>query len=79
MLYQNKILNGCTFSLKTSLIQFVVPPVQESEGGGGCFPSSARVTLENGKLVAMSELQTGHKVQTGRDIGFSDPINNMIY
>ena len=30
-----------------------------------CFPSSARVSLENGKTVRMSELQIGDRVQTG--------------
>ena len=30
-----------------------------------CFPSASKVTLENGKLVTMSELKTGDKVQTG--------------
>ena len=30
-----------------------------------CFPSAARVNLDNGKLGAMSELQVGDKVQTG--------------
>lgn len=33
--------------------------------GGGCFPSSERVTLRNGKTVIMSELQVGDKVQIG--------------
>ena len=32
-----------------------------------CFPSEARVSLENGKSVSMSELQIGDKVQTGRN------------
>ena len=30
-----------------------------------CFPSTAKVNLENGKSVRMSELQVGDKVQTG--------------
>ena len=30
-----------------------------------CFPSTARVNLQNGKTVAMSELQIGDSVQTG--------------
>ena len=34
-------------------------------GGRGCFPVSARLSLESGKSVAMSELQIGDKVQTG--------------
>ena len=31
-----------------------------------CFSSAAKVNLENGKSVAMSELQEGDKVQTGK-------------
>ena len=31
----------------------------------GCFPSMAKVMLENGKSVIMSELQIGDKVKTG--------------
>ena len=34
----------------------------------GCFPSTARVHLENGKVVTMSELQVGDRVQTGMDL-----------
>ena len=30
-----------------------------------CFPASAKVTLENGKSVAMSELQIGDRVKSG--------------
>ena len=30
-----------------------------------CFPASARVSLENGKSIQMSELKVGDKVQTG--------------
>ena len=33
-----------------------------------CFPATARLTLENGKSITMSELQTGDKVQTGINI-----------
>ena len=40
------------------------PPPQSS----GCFPSVARVSLENGKSVSMSELQKGDRVQTGRSL-----------
>ena len=32
---------------------------------GQCFPSAARVTLENGQSVTMSHLQIGDRVQTG--------------
>ena len=31
-----------------------------------CFPSAARVTLENGQSVTMSQLQVGDRVQTGK-------------
>ena len=34
----------------------------------GCFPSFAKVKLENGKPLAMSELQIGDKVQTGKQL-----------
>ena len=34
----------------------------------GCFPSTAKAILENRKSVAMSELQTGDKVQTGNSV-----------
>ena len=47
----------------------VAPPPAPSQRG--CFPSTARVILENGKSVTMSELQTWDKVQTGRDIAFT--------
>ena len=30
-----------------------------------CFPAAARVSLENGKHIKMSELQIGDRVQTG--------------
>ena len=33
--------------------------------GLACFPSTARITVENGKSVVMSKLQTGDKVLTG--------------
>ena len=41
------------------------PPPPANTGGDDCFPSAARVSLENGKSVMMSELQIGDKVQTG--------------
>ena len=31
-----------------------------------CFPSVAKVKVENGKSVTMSELQIGDRVQTGK-------------
>ena len=30
-----------------------------------CFPSNTKIKLENGKIVTMSQLQNGDKVQTG--------------
>ena len=30
-----------------------------------CFPSTAKLNLENGESVTMSELQVGDRVQTG--------------
>ena len=35
---------------------------------GDCFPSMAKVKLENGKTVAMSELQKGDIVHSGIDL-----------
>ena len=32
----------------------------------GCFPAEARISLENGKAVKMSELKVGDRVQTGK-------------
>ena len=37
-----------------------------SKESGGCFPSTAKVNLENGKSALMSELQIGDKVQAGK-------------
>ena len=36
--------------------------------GDSCFPSSAKVILENGEVVTIPELQIGDKVQTGKSI-----------
>ena len=38
---------------------------------GKCFPSTAKVSLENGKYVTMSELRTEDKVQTGIHLVYS--------
>ena len=32
----------------------------------GCFPSEARVSLENGKILTMNDLHVGDKVQAGK-------------
>ena len=41
----------------------------------GCFPSMAKVKVETGKLVTMSELQIGDRVQTGMLSNFSLMVN----
>ena len=42
----------------------------DSSGGGGhCFPSMARVKLDNGNLVTMSKLKVRDHVQTGTGTG----------
>ena len=38
---------------------------KKQEKKSKCFPSVAKVMLENGTSVRMSELQAGDKVQTG--------------
>jgi len=35
------------------------------DGGGGCFPGSALVQLENGNLMRMDKLQIGDRIQIG--------------
>ena len=35
-------------------------------GASECFPSETKIRLERGKIVKMSELQKGDKVQTGK-------------
>ena len=40
-------------------------PTSESSSGNPCFSSNARVSLESGKTVTMSELQVGDQVTTG--------------
>ena len=35
-------------------------------GSEYCFSSKTKLKLENGKIVTMSELQEGDKVQTGK-------------
>ena len=39
---------------------------RERDAFTACFPSTARVSLENGETVTMAELRRGDKVQTGR-------------
>ena len=42
--------------------------VRRCKNCGECFPATARLSLENGKSVMMSELQVGDRVQTGNSI-----------
>ena len=44
---------------------FPSPQPEECQNKKECFPSTAQLILENGKSVAMSELQVGDRVQTG--------------
>ena len=39
---------------------------KESDNDGGCFPAKSTIILATGKIVKMSQLQIGHKVQIGR-------------
>ena len=41
---------------------------------GGCFPSMARVSLENGKSVTMAELEVGDRIQAGGQSHYSSII-----
>ena len=48
-----------------------------------CFPSMAKVNVENGESVTMSELQIGDKVKTGTnmftlDLQVADIIRNRF-
>ena len=44
-----------------------------------CFPSTAKVKLESGKLVKMSELQIGDQIETGRMVLLTTLLNFVIY
>ena len=41
------------------------PPPTTTTTKGGCFPSRATVSLENGNSIVMSKLRIGDKIQTG--------------
>ena len=43
-----------------------------------CFPSTASVSLQNGTLKTMAELQVGDRVQAGNDISIPPSIFNML-
>ena len=50
---------------QTTTTKTLAPEPTFGWGWEGCFPSTAKVTLQNGKTMTMSELQTGDHVQTG--------------
>ena len=52
------LCNICSFLFQLSTTTAPAPPPS-------CFPSMAKLKLENGNLVTMSELQLGNKVQIG--------------
>ena len=54
------------------------PPKVTKIHHSSCFPSSARVSLHNGKLVTMSELQLGDLVQTGREFNYFSSLVRSI-
>ena len=56
----------------------VAPPPPPKEN---CFPFSARVALESGKSVTMSELQIGDRVQTSKYTGklFCKKLGQMYH
>ena len=54
------VTNYCCSTITTRTTTPPPPP------GPSCFPSTARVNLQNGKSVAMSELQIGDHVQAGK-------------
>ena len=59
----------CGYEIRESRYACKVCPTTTrppSSGGWGCFPSAARATLRNGRSIAMSELQTADRVQTGK-------------
>ena len=55
-------LQGC----KACKVSGFVPPYHCCNCSSTCFPSEASLILENGKSVAMSQLQVGDKVETGK-------------
>ena len=44
---------------------FTEPTSPDCSVRRSCFPSTAKINLENGKSVRMAELQVGDRVQTG--------------
>ena len=66
--YHCNFLSDFLMFLQGDLFCYFYPKMEErsSESSSrGCFPSSFKVSLENGDSVTMSELQIGDRVQTG--------------
>ena len=57
------VSNYCCMSFPYSTTTTATPPPPP---GPSCSPSTARVNLQNGKSVTMSELQIGDHVQAGK-------------
>ena len=58
-----KVYNLKSFCIQTALLETIKQNIVHLTGG--CFPSSARIKLECGKSVKMSELKCGDRVQAG--------------
>ena len=58
----------------TDIRQISQPPSPSSSSSksSSCFPSFAKVNIENGKVITMSDLQLGDRVETG--MGICQPI-----
>ena len=61
--HQKKSKTGVSMAPEHGLMSFKKLKIK-----GSCFPPTASVSLENGELVTMSQLQLGNQVQTGRHI-----------
>ena len=57
--------------MMTDIRQLGGPP-SPSSISSSCFPSFAKVGIENGKVIAMSDLQLGDRIETG--MGICQPI-----
>ena len=61
------LYTGNKYTLQTTTTTTKKPTTTTKKRKPPCFPSTARVSLENGKSVIMSELQVGDRAQTGID------------
>ena len=56
--------NNCSLLFLLQTTTTIAPPPPPPS----CFPSMAKIKLENGVSITMSELQVGDQVQTGNEI-----------